>query len=421
MTLLLRLSVLAALAGPLRSSACTMFKITHQGKTLVGNNEDSWSLDPWIRFENGPAGAHGAVYVGHRNGWVQGGMNDAGLMFDGFGVPAKPMRSLPGRLPLGDIDALMKRILRECADVDDVERLLAAYDASGMRQGMIVFVDRAGRYLVLEGDTLLRGDDPTYVFGNFRPSQCTDLDAVPIARYQHGRAFLAIHRDTTLRSCTAVMDTMRACRVKLGEGTLYTNLFDLEKSTVLLYFYHDFTQWRSFDLRAELAKGDHTLDMAGLFPPNAEFQRLAHYRTPFNSRVLYGLLVACAVLALVTGAYMLIGLVAALWRKRPTLFPLRALLLTCGLLVLVLVPFLLWQEGIYYFGIEDGLHGPSLPWIAYTPLLMVLCGVLLVAIAYRRWKARTDGRLFRWMLTANAAMYVVLLGLFVYWDLLLLH
>lgn len=411
--------MLAALAGPLRSSACTMFKVTHQGKTLVGNNEDSWSLDPWIRFERGPVGGHGAVYVGHRDGRVQGGMNDAGLMFDGFGVPAKPMRPLPGRLPMGDTDALMKRILRECADVDDVERLLAAYDASRMAQGMIVFVDRAGRYLVLEGDTLLRGDDPTYVFGNFRPSQCADLDAVPIARYQQGRAFLASHRDTTLRSCTAMMDTMRACRAKLGEGTLYTNIFDLEKGTVLLFFYHDFTQGRSFDLRAELAKGDHTLDMAGLFPPNAEFQRLAHYRTPFNSRVLQGLLVGSLVLALLTGAYVTIGLVAALWRRRPAAFPLRALLLACGLCVLVLVPFLLWQESIYYFGIKDGLHGSPFPWIAYVPWEMVLFGALLLAATYRRWKARADGGLFRWVLTANAMLYVVLLGLFAYWDLLL--
>lgn len=35
----------------------------------------------------------------------------------------------------------------------------------------------------------------------------------------------------------------------------------------------------------ELAKGDHTLGIPDLFPQNSEFERLAAYKTPFNTPV----------------------------------------------------------------------------------------------------------------------------------------
>jgi hypothetical protein len=65
---------------------CTMFKLTMYGKTMVGNNEDYWNPNSRIWFEQGKTHEYGAVYVGYDNFGPQGGMNQAGLVFDGFSM-----------------------------------------------------------------------------------------------------------------------------------------------------------------------------------------------------------------------------------------------------------------------------------------------------------------------------------------------
>jgi len=44
----------------------------------VGNNEDAWSINARIRFENGRLGEYGAVYLCHYNGSPMREMIDLG-------------------------------------------------------------------------------------------------------------------------------------------------------------------------------------------------------------------------------------------------------------------------------------------------------------------------------------------------------
>ena len=85
--LLLRgIAIAFGVGVPLISGACTAFKVTHDGRTLVGNNEDAWSINAQVRFEQGKDGGYGAIYFGHYNGLPyrpmvdQLGMNEAGLV-----------------------------------------------------------------------------------------------------------------------------------------------------------------------------------------------------------------------------------------------------------------------------------------------------------------------------------------------------
>ncbi len=69
---------------------CSMYKITANGKTMVGNNEDSWGRDAKIWFERGTKDKFGVVCVGYaRKQHPDGGMNEYGLTFDAFTMPHK--------------------------------------------------------------------------------------------------------------------------------------------------------------------------------------------------------------------------------------------------------------------------------------------------------------------------------------------
>lgn len=61
----------------LKSFSCSMFKITENGKAIVGNNEDWVSLNSKIWFEPADKNHYGAAYLGFIDDFPQGPMNTA--------------------------------------------------------------------------------------------------------------------------------------------------------------------------------------------------------------------------------------------------------------------------------------------------------------------------------------------------------
>ena len=60
---------------------------------------------------------------------------------------------------------------------------------------------------------------------------------------------------------------MHVCREKIGDGTLLTIIRDLNEGEIYLYFYHDFQYLVTFNLKTELAKGDHVYEILHFFLP----------------------------------------------------------------------------------------------------------------------------------------------------------
>ncbi|MBK8613944.1 MAG: hypothetical protein IPN85_10705 [Flavobacteriales bacterium] len=398
---------------PLITEACTAFKVTRDGRTIVGNNEDAWSVNAQVRFEQGREGGYGAIYFGHYGGLPfrpmvdQLGMNEAGLVFDGLGVQTKEAAPIPGRKQL-PFTELMPLVMRNCATVREAADLLRTYDLSWLTHAMLFLVDRNGDHLIVEADTMILGRDPSFALGNWRMSTCTDPDAIPIPRLQKGRALLAAGADTTLERGVEVLHSMIACRKKMGEGTLFSTLFDTEKGNVDLWFYHDFGTKVTFNLKEELTKGDRVIPMVSLFTPSSEYAALQRYITPFHQRWLFWTLVA------LVGMAVLAGLVCAvlfavrvvrrlLGREARPLLPLVWLGLACVVFT-VITGFLLTTEGVYYFGL-----GNVDPLLAWLPLLLV------VLLALLGWSSR---HVPQWRLAVGAVVFLPFLTLLGYWSLL---
>ncbi len=251
------------------SFSCSMFKITMQGKTMVGNNEDYWNPNDRIWFEKGVKGEYGAMYVGFDNFWPQGGMNQAGLVFDGFAEDYKAISDTSGKKALST--NFLKEIMRSCASVFEVKKYLSRFNLSGLETSMFFFVDKSGKYLIAEGDSLIIGDKESYIVSNFYPSQEKNECDIPLSFYQKGRRYLENSKDTSISFCTSVMDTMHQERV-WGAGTMYTTVYDLTEGTIYLYFFRDYTHVIKFNLDKELSKNNHSLTIPELFPENKKGQ-----------------------------------------------------------------------------------------------------------------------------------------------------
>ena len=251
------------------SFCCSMFKITMHGKTMVGNNEDYWNPNDRIWFEKGQNGEFGAMYVGFDNFWPQGGMNQVGLVFDGFAEDYKAINDTVGKKTLGT--NFLKEIMKRCTTVYDVKNYLNQYNLSGLETSMFFFVDKSGKYLVAEGDSLIVGNKESYIVSNFYPSQIKNECDIPIPFYQKGRKYLENNKDTSIVFCSSVMNTMHQEK-GWGAGTMYTTVYDLKEGTIYLYFFRDYTHVVKFNLSMELAKNNYSLNIPELFPANNKGQ-----------------------------------------------------------------------------------------------------------------------------------------------------
>jgi len=266
----------------LDTHACSMYKITADGKTMVGCNEDAWRTTPRIWFHGANKNRkYGVCFTGSRQVSPtkfapQSGMNEAGLVFSRLAsfYPKVDSR-LSDKKTIKNEVKYLSNILYQCKNIEEVKEYISQYDQSFFSESVFIYIDQTGKYLVVEPHEMIEGDDPSYVLSNFCPSITDNEVARQLDRYKKGEDFLKNKNlEASLPFCQMLSDTMHVCRERNGDGTLLTTIWDSQQNLVNVFFYHDFENAITFHLRDELAKGDHILEIPSLSPENKEFQRL---------------------------------------------------------------------------------------------------------------------------------------------------
>lgn len=399
--------------------SCSMYKLSIGDKTMVGCNHDTWFLTPRIWFETA---GYGATFTGARfdgpNGYApQSGMNEYGLAFSRLAAATPENVINPsGKKPINNPTLFLKEVLHQCKTVDEVQNYIDQYDHSVFIQDVFIYIDKSGKYLIVEPFSTSMGNDSKYVLANFCPSQVSDFSKITQARYRNGTTFLKNKIDTSLDFCTALSDTMHVCREKIGDGTLLTSIWNLHDGLLNLYFYHDYKHTMQFILKDELAKGDHILDVATLFPPNAEFKKLADFKTPLNSNAIDLFLRWSFVFFFASAIYFLISYFRRSTAKK--YFRLKLALFPLSLMMMYYVFVLATEINIYYFPAPYKHYKFSMMNIAaYIPFLLLLLIVPLLWINFKIFKEKVWLRFSKWLFTLNNVVYLALLILFAYWGL----
>ena len=248
------------------ATPCTGLLLARAGRVLAGNNEDFWNPDTRMWFV--PAeepDRHGRVYFGFGNHFPQGGMNEAGLFFDGFATEALPITTMEGREFFAG--NLIDEALSRCATVDELLELLSRYDLSFLEKAMLMFADRNGDSVILEGDDLVRKQGDFQISTNFYQSR-SEPEEAGCKRYAAAQRVLT--RDESA-SVELVREALAAAHIEVGSPTQYSNIYDLEAGLVYLYHFHDFQEVLVIDLAEELKKGKHSLRIPELFPESFAF------------------------------------------------------------------------------------------------------------------------------------------------------
>lgn len=253
--------------------ACTAFCISQGDSVLFGNNEDWKNPNTKVWYEPPEKGRYGRVYFGFDNFRPQGGMNERGLVFDGFATtPNEVKNSLDKPVYEGN---LLDKFMSECATVDEVLELLDKYNLKFMEPAMYFVADERGDSAIIEGDEVIRKQGRYQIITNFYQSQVRNGE-ITCDRYRIADAMLKGTEEISVDLCKRIL---AATHNEGATPTLYSNVYDIKNRVVYLYHFHNFQNEVRIDFNAELARGRHSVDLPDLFPKTYSAERFRIART----------------------------------------------------------------------------------------------------------------------------------------------
>lgn len=242
------------------ASPCLIFVLTADHKVIVGNHEDWTARDARIRFipaEKGKLGV--AVFDFESEGFIQGGVNEAGLFFDATATPFVPM-DFTGKEVLGEKDFWLA-LLQRCRSVQEAVAFVARYQVPELERVHLLFADRTGQSVIVGAyDGKL-----TYTWKTLAYQTLTNFNIVdpeyggeqPCPRFATANRILSQPGADAIKQATEVLQ-----ETTQGELTVYTTLFDLTAGTFRIFYLGDFTNPLSFDLVSELQREAHAVSLA---------------------------------------------------------------------------------------------------------------------------------------------------------------
>ena len=273
------------LAHPL-AYACTAFMASDSDTVLVGNNEDYNIPHTRVWFIPAENGQYGRVYFGYDNWRPQGGMNDQGLFFDALITePIEIINSKNKPIFKGD---LFDTFLAECATVNEVLDLFDNYNLEFMSEYQLFFADKTGDSVIIEGDHTIRKTGSYQIASNFLQSQVGE-NRYPCEwykggclRFQTAEMMLKDHRIVSVEHFRNILEATH--QNTLGTRTLYSNIYDLKRGLIYLYYLHNFDNEVIINLKEELIMGSHYYELPALFGKKVTYGRkkFTHHSPAFR-------------------------------------------------------------------------------------------------------------------------------------------
>ncbi len=200
---------------------------------LAGSNEDwMYSCNSFMTVTAPQKESYGRVCF-YNSSYVQGGMNERGLFYDGASCPNSTVPQISGKYELG-MD-LGEQVLSKCADVEEVIKMLEQSNIPSSFSDHLLFADASGKSAVFEwmqGQLhIIRKEQSYQLITNFWLTD-KSLGNYPCSRFSTAEAVLKKQNP----SIEGFADILNTTKQNWGQGgTLYSNIYDLENRTVYVF------------------------------------------------------------------------------------------------------------------------------------------------------------------------------------------
>ncbi len=243
--------------------ACLILVLTTGNHVLVANHEDWPARDAEIVVHAPATGRYGFVgFAFASDGHLQGGLNTAGLFFDGTATPFVPLDF--GQKPAFR-GSIWQAALERCATVDEALDFLQRYRLPDLERVHITLADKGGASVVLgayDGKVVIhkRAGRSVQLLTNFNLSNPEYGNEPVCERYQTATTMLATDSSATLANATRIL-----AQTHQGDLTAYSNVYDLTTGDVWTYQHRDFSRAVRLTVGQAIKKGSYRQRLASRF------------------------------------------------------------------------------------------------------------------------------------------------------------
>lgn len=234
---------------------CLILVLTVDNRVIIGNHEDWPARDARIRFIPGDEQKLGCVVFDFASeGLIQGGVNAAGLFFDGTATPYVPM-DFSSKEEFNGKDFWLA-LLQRCHNVHEAVAFIDRYQVPELEEVHILFADRTGQSVIVgayDGNlTYTWKSKPYQVLTNFNIVDPEYGGEQPCPRFATATRILSSPGKDPVETAEQVLE-----QTTQGKLTAYSTLFDLTSGSFRIYYTADFSRHLSFSIPDELKKEAH--------------------------------------------------------------------------------------------------------------------------------------------------------------------
>lgn len=250
----------------LQTHACTIFSgMDKKGHMWAGNNEDNlFSFNTYLTLSQHTDSTFGYFYFtnsGSPDEYIQGGMNDAGLFYDGNSVPPSVYKDFDKKKDFpGGHRAMIQFVLGKCKTVQDVLKLFTEYRLPGNEGGQLHFADKYGNMGIIVADSMWINKTSFQVSTNYNLCHA-NKDGETCWRYPIAERILK-SEEASLDSFRKICDSTSQKNVS---STIYSNIQNLNTGDVWFYYAMDYKNPVHFTIADLLKKGNTSFPLYELF------------------------------------------------------------------------------------------------------------------------------------------------------------
>lgn len=242
---------------------CTIFSYVSDNGVFIGNNEDYYySAKPKIWIKPSKNKKYGRICFGWYQNIIfpiaEGGINEKGLFIDGAMCPElRNTNSNKNNPPPDFID----KLLSGCANVNESIDWLKNYNFTPAFH--LLIADKSGESVIIEWNNgnliTIESDENFQVITNF---WLNDKEAgyFPCERFNMAESYLKENNIIQQESFLEILE--KTSQKYQDAGTLYSNLYDLNKGDIVIYYKSDFKNAIKLNIFEEILKGEKEYDIS---------------------------------------------------------------------------------------------------------------------------------------------------------------
>ena len=251
--------------SPTISQACTIFSAKDKkGNVWAGNNEDQvFTFNTFMNIETGTDSTFGFIYFdyGRLNDFMQGGVNEAGLFYDGNAVPPSKYKDHDKKKDFpGGANAMLKYVFKKCKTVQEVFEVFEKYRLEGLEASQLHFADKYGNLGIIVADSMWITKADYQISTNYNLCH-PNKDGKTCWRFPIAERILK-SKEPGLESFREICDSTSQ---KSIASTLYSNIHNLTTGDIWFYYGSDYNNPYKTSIKELLKKGNSRFLIYELF------------------------------------------------------------------------------------------------------------------------------------------------------------